>query len=503
MEFLFQFLWVGYFAVALYLKRTRRGNIFLILGLTGFGLLNLHYMLRRQGIISPLTFEYPEMLDLIWLASIGLLLVGIVLLAQRQMRSRGAPGSNEPHLLDAAGANLSTLFIPRNDTNTYSGAETLRDAACKRLVGLAKESGVDIIEQKSNAHSPDVWFRLDYLLPEPEEGLSLRAHVDITVERYDYHRFQHLFSIVATVGTQIASVDKVIAIDEAAAARIHRYILEPGTRLRLKNRVRSFSWQVWRPRNKVSRLGRDWVSLVVPFLVLLVVAIPIFGPFLAIGILVAFYFRNKRRRTYVLTTGKPQTDPRSLIWMDSWQATIAGLAESAEKASTGIMGRIQNGAPKDLAVNVEQIGYWTVDGRVIRDQVAIRYRRALGFIHVVPYGENLYVAWECHLNLAAWVEETLARGVDKITGKNVHANRIVSGVQVLNEYDVADSNFLAEWLHEAVKGEVKLRMAEHRIDQEVDFTVQRESRKEALEGESARQQRPEKKPALHRFRRVS
>jgi hypothetical protein len=32
-------------------------------------------------------------------------------------------------------------------------------------------------------------------------------------------------------------------------------------------------------------------------------------------------------------------------------------------------------------------------------------------------------------------------------------------------------------MHETLEQEVKLRMAEHRIDQETDFTVQRESRK--------------------------
>ena len=95
-----------------------------------------------------------------------------------------------------------------------------------------------------------------------------------------------------------------------------------------------------------------------------------------------------------------------------------------------------------------------------------------------------------------WGEETLAQGVDKITGKKVHANRIVWGVQYVDEYDLADSNFLAEWLHEAVKREVKLKMAEHKIDQEVDFTVQRESRKEALGGDSTAYSQLRKEPRL-------
>ena len=204
------------------------------------------------------------------------------------------------------------------------------------------------------------------------------------------------------------------------------------------------------------------------------------GPLAAIVLFVWLYFHNRHRRTHILTTGRPLTDPRALIWMDSWQVTIVGLGTAVENLQQAVINRLGTSAPSDLVVGVERIGYWGVDSRVERDQLVIRYRHALGFVHLVAYGENLYVAWESHINAAAWAEETLAQGVDKSTGLVVHANRVVSGYKKLNEYDVADSNFLAEWIHESVKREIKLKMAEHRIDQEIDFTVQRESRKDAL-----------------------
>ena len=197
---------------------------------------NLVFLPVHWEVVSYLDFsEYRAALDLLYLVSIGLLIVGILMVTgQSRVRTFG---NRDSALLDAAGVNLSHDFIPRNNTNTYSSAEALRDAACTRLVELAKASGIEIVEQKSNAHSPNVWFRLDYLLPESEPELSLRAYVDVTIERYDHHRFAHLFKIVASVGTDIAQVDKVIDIDETAAGRIHEYILEPGTRLRLTNRV--------------------------------------------------------------------------------------------------------------------------------------------------------------------------------------------------------------------------------------------------------------------------
>jgi hypothetical protein len=92
--------------------------------------------------------------------------------------------------------------------------------------------------------------------------------------------------------------------------------------------------------------------------------------------------------------------------------------------------------------------------------------------------------------------------VERASGVNVVANRVVAGSHRLNEYDVSDSNFLAEWTHEAVKSEVKLRMAEHKIDQEIDFTVQRESRKDALAA-SAQTPPSAQKPSTERFRRLA
>ncbi len=76
----------------------------------------------------------------------------------------------------------------------------------------------------------------------------------------------------------------------------------------------------------------------------------------------------------------------------------------------------------------------------------ITNRRAIGYVLVVAYGDTLYVGWECHLNSASWVEKQLAKGIDRVSGLTVVANGVVAGWHQLNEYDVSDSNFLAEWM---------------------------------------------------------
>src|SRR5262249_38886 len=155
---------------------------------------------------------------------------------------------------------------------------------------------------------------------------------------------------------------------------------------------------------------------------------------------------KRNRRTYVLTSGKPMSDPRSLRWMDSWQVSIGQLGPQASTVREGIINRLNSRGPEGATVGVERIGYWGTDSWVEREQIVVRHRRALGFVHVTEYGDVLYVAWEAHLNSASWNEETLTSGIDRISKLPVVANRVVAGSFRLNEYDVSDSNFLAEWM---------------------------------------------------------
>jgi hypothetical protein len=92
------------------------------------------------------------------------------------------------------------------------------------------------------------------------------------------------------------------------------------------------------------------------------------------------------------------------------------------------------------------------------------------------------------------------RGFDQVSGKSVLINRIVARTQRLNEYDVTDTLFLTDWLHAHWIAVIKLKMAEHKIDQEIDFTVQRESRQAAL---NQGQQSVENRPSRSLLRRIS
>jgi hypothetical protein len=488
-------LWVVFFVAAYVLLIRRTGHWALILGLAGLGVVNLAYQLPNwDAEFGEVLLEFGDGLPV--LAGISALL-----LAFGAVAAAGRSGGAAPAAAGGPEQNLTTLLVPRSGSNTYTRAEALRDEAAQRLIASAQAAGIRTIEQKSNAHSAEVWLELHYLLPKPDPALALRASVALTVRRFDFHRFEHLFDVTARLGATERRIDGVIAIDDDATARLQRFLTVPGTRLKLPNRVRTWPWELWRPRNKVARIRADWRRIGLGALAVLLFFVPIVGPLAAAAVFIWLALDARKRPVHTLTEGKPAADPRDLRWMDSWQATVAGLGELRDRMREGIVNRLRRGAPSELGLGTERFAYWSVDGQVQRDQLAVRYRRALGFVHVVPYGDHLYVGWECHLNAAAWAEETIARGVDRVSGCNVHANRVVYGTQALNEYDLADANFLSEWLHEAVKSELRLQAAERQIDLELDFTVQRESRKSALGSPAAA--KPEARSLLGgRFKRV-
>lgn len=382
--------------------------------------------------------------------------------------------------LQPADTSMESLVIPRNSTNSFARAEELRDQLYARIEQECARAGLNVVGYKSASQSGTVWVRFDYLLPQDTENLSLRASLRIAIERYDYHRFEHLYTLEVIHGTKSRTRTGFMELTDSDLQALNGYLSRGGSFPSLSSpRVRSWPLQLWRPLNKVDRLRPDWIAIVAISGVVVLVLVP-YGPLLAAAGAVLFWLYQRGRQTFILTTGKPVHDPRELVRMDSWQATIDRLAPRHQELRMALSDRVRASASSGIVVRPEQIWYPGVDGKVEREQIVCSFRRAIGFLHLEPYGNDLYVGWDTHVNCGTWVEQTLARGVDRQTGKLVVANRVVPGWQAPNEYDITDVNYLTEWLHATVVRVVKLKMEEHRIDQELDFTVQRESRKQAL-----------------------
>jgi hypothetical protein len=220
---------------------------------------------------------------------------------------------------------------------------------------------------------------------------------------------------------------------------------------------------------------------------------------IAAGILVAI-FAAKRHR-HVLSAGKPSQEPRRLVRLDSWQALVRELGSERDAVVKSIQKELSKVAADSFVMEPERIWYWGVDGTEEREQLVIRFRRALAFIHVYKYGSDLFVGWDAHVNCGTWVEHVAGQGYEKQSRELCVLHTIAAGWHVPNEYDVTDANCLLERVHAAVTKVIKQKLADHRIDQEIDFTILREQR-QGVVGRQDSQAGSAVHGVFSRFRRV-
>jgi hypothetical protein len=137
---------------------------------------------------------------------------------------------------------------------------------------------------------------------------------------------------------------------------------------------------------------------------------------------------------------------------------------------------LQIGLDEHRTFRRERIWYWGLDGKEEREQLTLTTGRGIVFCQIYRYGQDLYFGWDGHLNRGQWVEETVATGIDKTSGNPTSISRVVPGTQPTTEYDLTDLSSLMEWTHAQIVKLLKQLVAEKKIDQEIDFKIQRGER---------------------------
>jgi hypothetical protein len=203
-----------------------------------------------------------------------------------------------------------------------------------------------------------------------------------------------------------------------------------------------------------------------------------YGPgllFLSLGLMgLVVYGRAPR---LIRSSGKPLAEPRILYSLDSWQTVVFGAGADAGTIRQRLISHFNAAPDRRFAFAQERVWYWGLDGKTEREQLVLRYGRALVFCQIHAYGTDLYVGWNAQMNLGTWREKRLASGVDVGTGERVRLTTVEHATQWTNEYDLTDLNSLAEWTHAQMAQILKHYLKEREIDQEIDFSIIRGERK--------------------------
>jgi hypothetical protein len=370
-------------------------------------------------------------------------------------------------------------IVQRTDTNGLSQAERVRDQIYDKFVAAAAARNVEVLVLKSPPFTSPPWVKVEaWTQYHSDAALTLRSSALFSVRPREFHIFPYEIDLEIKNDRRSRTIPSIIAFDDTDAKTILNYLLfESNSHKFGLRQARVWPWQLWRPKNKPDRLGRDWYGLGIGALLavgFMTMAIGI-GVLLILAGCIMAYFAARRRR-HVLSAGKPAQEPRRLIRLDSWQSLVFDLGPERDRLLADVKQEIAHDADHQFTLANEKIWYWGVDGAEEREQLVARFRRAIAFIHIYQYGADLYVGWDAHVNCGKWIEQPAGGGFDKVTHQLCEVHTIVSGWNVPNEYDVSDANCLLERVHAAITKHVKLKLAEHKIDQEIDFKIVREQR---------------------------
>lgn len=300
-------------------------------------------------------------------------------------------------------------------------------------------------------------------------------------------------------------VSSVVELGSAQLDALVTCLKGEGPRYRWQGqRLREWPWQLWRPRQLPTVLESPFLAGMranIKIILLLLAGLGLFfawsaapGPMtvLLLGAALAWRHWYVPAPRYRLANGCPARPPRSLRGLDSWQAVVRDLGSQrddvVQRLESSLAQRLV-GTDEPVTIRREDIWYEGADGKVERQQLTISLRRAIVFVRIYPYGSDLFVGWDAHVNQLAWKEQAVHSGHRASDGVKVQLVAVTTQVQPINEYDITDANFLLEATHLHLTSLLKDVLRERAIDQELDFSIVRESRQGLVAAEQAPRRR--------------
>lgn len=370
-------------------------------------------------------------------------------------------------------------ILERSEDGLFPQAERLRSEVCHSFERQLHALQIDGLVLESSPHVHPCWVKLECWLPAGQRLLSERVSALVEIELKPYHRSPLLLNLKWHNRGKEKQVSGLMRLGDAETGALLKHFFRGSPEPAFGNlQIRQLPWQFWRPTNRLDSFRTDWAAQVPALLTFLGAATISLG----IGIVFligafAYWLYLQQRTLTVRTSGKPMLEPRILSTVDAWQTIIFGAGADAEWMKQTFLHSTQRSPHPQFRASVERIWYWSLDSKEEREQIVLSFRRGLVFVQIHGYSGELYVGWDAHLNQGTWIEQPIATGIDKETGRLTQINTVVQGRLPVNEYDVSDLSCLTEWVHGQLVYIVKQYLAHRQIDQEIDFKIIRGERK--------------------------
>jgi hypothetical protein len=399
-----------------------------------------------------------------------------------------------------------------SDDTIWGEAALLRNASYESIKRALADRQIDALVTKAPNGIYPTWVKVEAWLPEkpannPSTDRRLRTSLELRFEVKPYREQSVTTSAVAQIGRRSIAIADRPAFTADDAAEWALYAVGKARKPRqasisdvAANAVLSLvPFARTRYSNKISSAFRRPIPVTLPRVLVfaglacIVIGLgiqgginddldPVAATTFAIGpamFLIALAI-CRRRNVIVSVIDRPTIPPRYLLRLDSWHAIIPDLGSQVEEVKRRIVKKLEPLVPSGITTVTERYGFRSPNGYDERDRLVITKGQGVAHLHLYRFGADIFVGWDSYINWAQWTE-TRPISARVSAGEVTEYRGLEPGVYIPNEYDLIDLNSLIEAVHRCVTVVLKATMEEHKIDQEIDFTIIRGDRDLALD----------------------
>jgi hypothetical protein len=161
-------------------------------------------------------------------------------------------------------------ILVRTPENAWERTEQLRADLYELFELACHRKGMEALVLQSYPYVHPAWVKFESWLPVSEPGVTARASITVTITARPYHRFEAVYKVDWEKHGQKGTTDKLYRFGDAQVEDALAFLAAPPAPGLARRRVRRLlkpvqlrqRWfELWKPRNKVTAVRRDWWSI--------------------------------------------------------------------------------------------------------------------------------------------------------------------------------------------------------------------------------------------------
>jgi hypothetical protein len=160
-------------------------------------------------------------------------------------------------------------ILPRTAASAWERNEHIRAGLYKRLEEICADRRIEALVLQSPPYSHPAWVKFESWLPTDEPGITARTAMTITISTLPCHRYEAIYKVDWERHGKHGSFDHVYEFGESEMSRMIEFLRARPERCLATRQVkrilkpvqlRQRSWQLWKPKNTVTTVRRDWAA---------------------------------------------------------------------------------------------------------------------------------------------------------------------------------------------------------------------------------------------------